>query len=450
MKSTLIAPPALWRSIRDDLLSTPHLERAGVGFAGRRDDASGPKLLLRDWAPVSRDEYLVQLGYHLEVSPVFWARASKRARETGESLIILHSHPRDGSKPKFSPSDDGGEVTLIPKIWARAEVPVGAVVVSPGGHRGRVSYPGKQSNESLELREPGEVDGEIGDSDHRFDRQVYALGTEGQSKLAAMHVGIVGAGGLGSHVVQQLVHLGIGRITVIDPDRVSVTNLSRLVGASRWDARRGRRKTQVARRLAARVGGPTRIESIDLSVLDGEVAGQLLSCDVVFGCTDNQLSRVLLNLVAYQYYVPVVDLGTEIQASGAMGGRVSWLAPGSPCLWCARILDPERVRVEQLPNATLKAELERGYVEGLSEPAPSVVSINGVVASLGVTELLARATGFAGNESRSNLLLYRLSDGVVRRAALEPHAMCAVCSSSGALGAGDLATAPWGGPPPAG
>ena len=165
---------------------------------------------------------------------------------------------------------------------------------------------------------------------------------------------------------------------------------------------------------------------------------RLLGCDPVFGCTDNQLSRAVLNAMAFQFYPPVIDLGVELQAA-AMGGRVAWLAPGGACLWCMGVLDPEAVRVKQLPPALRRYEEARGYILGHDEPAPAVVSINGVIASLGVTEMLARLTGFAGAAARSSLLLYRLADGVVRRTSPRPGPARQTCSAAGIFGAGDLA-----------
>jgi hypothetical protein len=126
-----------------------------------------------------------------------------------------------------------------------------------------------------------------------------------------------------------------------------------------------------------------------------------------------------------------------------MGGRVSWLAPGSACLWCAGILDPDRVRAEQLPPELAEAERGRGYITGIDEPAPAVVSINGVIASVAVTELLARWTGFAGSSSRADLLLYRLGDGSLRRISPQRSAECPTCGRDGLAGAGDLAAPPW-------
>lgn len=440
---SLTAPPALWKAIQSDLLSTPDLERAAVGFAGVNDAGGATRLLLRDWAPVSVDEYLVQLGNHLEVSPVFWARAAKRARATNESLVIMHSHPRDAGSPRFSHSDDAGERLLVPGLRARAGVPVAAVVVSPGGATARHADGGTAT--PIELSIVGGPSVRVANmfKGDAFDRQVRALGKEGQMLLRSLTVGVVGAGGLGSHVIQQLVHLGVGRVIVIDPDRVADTNLSRLVGASRLDVWLHRKKTRVAQRLSRRLHRLTEVVPVSRSVMEPAVGRRLLDCDVVIGCTDNQFSRVVLNTLAFQYYIPVMDLGVELQISGAMGGRVAWLAPGHACLWCMGILDSERVRIEQLPQATRDEEVARGYIQGVEEPAPAVVSINGVVASLGVTEVLARFTGFAGTEPRGSLLMYRLRDGVVRRTTPSAVADCPTCSCSGLLGMGDLASSPW-------
>jgi molybdopterin/thiamine biosynthesis adenylyltransferase len=438
----LLVPPTLWETIRGDLLSTPDLERAAVAFSGQVTRGSGKRLLLRDWAPVPADDYLVQLGSHLEVTPAFWARATKRARLTGEALVVLHSHPRDPDIPRFSGSDNQGENQLIPKIHARAQVPVAAVVVSPAGQSARVTSPQGQRH-PLSITTLGAAPPPSDTPfDPRYERQVQALGKAGQATLNRMTVGVVGAGGLGSHVIQQLLHLGVGDIVVVDHDRVARSNLSRLVGATWSDAFWKRRKTTVSKRLARRTRRAAKVVAVPRSVTRSGGAAPLLNCDIIIGCTDNQWSRTVLNRLAYQYYIPVLDLGVELQTQGAMGGRVTWLAPGSACLWCLGILDPDRVRIEQLPAATRQEEAARGYIQGLDEPAPAVVSINGVIASLAVTELLARKTGFAG-PNRPNLLMYRLNDGVVRRSNTPSRDGCPTCTTTGTMGAGQLTTPPW-------
>lgn len=67
--------------------------------------------------------------------------------------------------------------------------------------------------------------------DGRYDRQVRAFGPEGQAVLERMSVAIVGLGGTGSIVAQQLAHLGGGRLLLIDHDEFDMSNLNRLQGA---------------------------------------------------------------------------------------------------------------------------------------------------------------------------------------------------------------------------
>lgn len=441
--TTLHAPPELWEAIRDDLLSTPEVERAAVGYAGIASSDVNPRLFLREWSPLDPRDYLVQLGHHLEVSPVVWARAAKRARETGEALLVMHSHPR--GRAFFSSSDDAGEDALVPKLHARAPVPIGSLVIAPDSLATRVWHPGARSAPlSLKLvGVQGDPRAASESTDELFDRQARALTREGQAALRQLRVGVVGAGGLGAHVIQQLVHLGVGELVVVDHDRVARSNLSRLVGARRRDVWRRTKKVKLAKRLARATGSPTLVKPLSGDVTDETTARTLLACDVILGCTDNHWSRMVLNALAYQYYVPVLDLGVEIQPGGASGGRVSWLSPGSACLWCTNVLSAERIRIEQLPPAIRQVEQQRGYIRDIDEPAPAVVSINGVVASLAVTELLARATGFAGDAPRPSFLLYRIADGTVRRVSSQPQSTCPTCSLRGALGAGDLVPAPW-------
>lgn len=272
--------------------------------------------------------------------------------------------------------------------------------------------------------------------DPRFARQALAVGYDGNQALRELTVGVVGLGGLGSHVISQLAHLGVGTIVGLDFDRVEQSNLSRLVGATRWDATFRRRKTAVARRTVRRLGTST-FTTIDGRVEPPDNARQLLGCDLVVGCTDTQTSRAVLNTLAWQYYLPVVDLGVQLRANGNSGGRVTWLLPHTPCQWCREILDPEVVRAEQLPEHIRQAEFDAGYIADLHLEQPAVVSVNGTIASIAVTETLARLTGFAG-EDRGDMLVLKLRDGTVRRVGGRPRPGCPTCSRAGNLGAGDL------------
>src|SRR5206468_1741580 len=88
-------------------------------------------------------------------------------------------------------------------------------------------------------------------SEVSFDRQVRAFGAAGQDRLREMRVGIVGLGGTGSIVLEQLAHLGVRRFLLMDPDFVERTNLNRLVGSTESDV--GKSKVEVATAYAKRI-----------------------------------------------------------------------------------------------------------------------------------------------------------------------------------------------------
>lgn len=433
--SSLVLPTALETGLTNHLLADPAQERVAVLFAGRHMTPRGWRLLARDWWAADQRDYMVQGAYHLEIEPGLWARAAKRARTTRESIVIAHSHPSDPDVPDFSPTDDAGERRLLPKLEARAPGPHAALVASPGGLRARL-HDSDADPTPLAVGPPLTHSVPTTALDARFDRQRIAIGSEGQALLSIMSVAVVGLGGLGSHVVQQLLHLGVGHLVAIDPDRIEPSNLSRVVGAKSSDARERAPKIAIARQLADELHASTRLTLIAGDVRESASVARLLEADFVFGCTDTQLSRLMLNALAHQYYVPVLDLGVELQLGGSMGGRVSAIGPDGGCLWCWGILSPDRIRLEQLP-AELRAEyVRRGYVTDLDVEQPAVVSINGVVASLGVTEMLRRVTGLAADHEPAAMLLYRLGDGTVRRVG-RVTAKCVTCAGP-TTGLGEL------------
>ena len=80
--------------------------------------------------------------------------------------------------------------------------------------------------------------------DTRFDRQIALFGEEGQYRLRACHAVLPGAGGLNMQTIQQLAHLGVGKMSVIEPEKLDSTNLNRYVGAKHDDV--GKNKTEIA------------------------------------------------------------------------------------------------------------------------------------------------------------------------------------------------------------
>jgi len=267
----------------------------------------------------------------------------------------------------------------------------------------------------------------------QFERSVRAFGAEGQARLASLTVGIVGLGGIGSLVAEQLAHLGVRRFLLIDPDTIEASNLNRVVGADYGSV--GKFKVEVSETMIRRIN-PT----VDVDVLVGNVTmstdiRRLLKCDFVFCCTDSHGSRAVMNQLAYQFLIPIIDIGVLIQAKSnkivSISGRIQMLAPGLPCLVCHNLLDPEEVRRDLLSD---EERVRDPYIVGAVEPQPSVVSLNGTVASLGVTMMLSAVVGIPVR-TRHQVVLF--DKGTVRAVTSEQSPDCVVCSLRGTLARGE-------------
>jgi hypothetical protein len=195
-------------------------------------------------------------------------------------------------------------------------------------------------------------------------------------------------------------------------------------------------KVEVAAEHAQQIQRNAEVELTVGDVADHSVSRQLLTCDVIFCCTDSHGSRAVLNQIAYQYFIPTFDLGVHVAAVNnevqSMTGRVQMLAPGLPCLVCHNLLDPEQVRQDLMTESQRMADQ---YVVGAYVPQPAVMSLNGTVASMGVTMMLSAIAGLPVDTRHQIVLFHR---GTVRSISSEPEPNCVVCSPRGAFGRGDV------------
>lgn len=229
--------------------------------------------------------------------------------------------------------------------------------------------------------------------EQRYSRHLGLFGAEGQERIAATAVAIVGLGGLGSHVAQQLAYLGVKRYALIDGDEVSLSNLNRLIGAGETDI--GTAKVAVAARLIKAVQ-PGAAVARGPANFDPASHGELLDgADILFGCVDGDPARLDLLPAASTRALPYVDLASDVTAEGEFGGRVVFAADGERCLSCLGELDQHALaRAQMSPEQRAADDAIYGVDRAaLADTGPSVVSVNGVVASLAVTEFLAWATG---------------------------------------------------------
>jgi len=414
-------PYRLGESLQEHVYRQDSHEHVTFGLVSYSNRGNSPLLLLRDLIPLRESDYIPnpEHGASWRGSAMFPIMES--AMERGLGILIFHAHDHAGV-PGLSRDDLQSANKLIPMFRKRvATRPHGTVVLSRTHAAGLVWLPNSRKPQPLHrVRWFGSaiIDFDCAAKSHQasiteeFARQTLVLGKEGQATLNSSTVAVVGAGGGGSHVIQQLLYAGVGRIIVIDPDVYENSNRHRLVSAERRDI--GRPKVDIFHRLAKRIGFGGRVHRVRAAIPDSEAIQALLKADVIVGCVDTLFTRADLQEIASRYLIPYVDIGTTIRplpdATGAdsrvvVSGNVLSFVPGSFCMWCSGFLSDEKLNHEQ--NGPT-----RGYFEKNNQEA-QVVSFNGLVASQAVTEVLQLLTGFRGiGLSEADLKIPR--DGVFR------------------------------------
>ena len=391
------------------------------------------RIVVRESDHPQLSAYSERTSVRVQLRPEFVAEVVQRARRNKESVIFVHTHPF--SLNEFSAIDDAGESELAAFLNQRIpEVAHAALLLTPEASIARELGTDKRLRvvgvgEKILWSDTSVVTG----ADDRYDRQIRTFGLEGQKILGSIRVGIVGVGGTGSAVLQQLVHLGVRDLVLIDPDTIEETNLNRLFGARPQDV--GQPKVAVAEAWAKRINPAAKIETKLDSTLKASVARSLADTDFVFCCKDSHGSRAVLNQFAYQYLVPTIDMGVVIAVQAGkvthVAGRTQMLAPGLACLACGNLLDAEQIRRDLLTDFERRAD---PYILGEPEPAPAVISLNSTMASLAVTMFLNAVAGVPGS---GRFLNYNAITGICRPAICTPHPSCVVCSFRGAIARGD-------------
>lgn len=223
-----------------------------------------------------------------------------------------------------------------------------------------------------------------------------------------MSVGVIGLGGGGSMICEQLAHLGVGAITAIDFDVVKEHNLSRIVGATSEDAAMGVKKVEVARRLVARIDSAIRFEPIDGDISERHVAEQLMGVDFIFLATDTMTSRHVANAIVHSHLIPMIQIGAKIDLRETKEIESVYVAvrpvyPGRGCLHCAGLIDPYELQREEASEEEREAQNYLGLPETID---PSVITLNGIGASIATNTMLMSAVGLA----KRTLLDHRLFD----------------------------------------
>lgn len=419
-----------------------HREEAVFFLAGMSKSKKQLNLLVREVIPVPRDGFIEKRSAYLKIDPDFMMPVIKKARLEKLSVISVHSHPFSDNSVTFSSIDDYGDNLLMPKIQQRVlGRPHAVMVFGKSSVDARIWEIGEKESRPVDLIKivgypmrkiyPTSASKQNGTKiSNMHHRQILAFGEAGQKKIQETEVAIVGLGGTGSQVFQQLAHLGVKKLILIDDDYVEESNRSRMVGSIPEDSARKIPKVDVMKRFGKEIAPDVRIRSLKKSVNILSAALELKNVDVIFCCTDNLSSRLVLNRLAFQYLIPLIDLGIDIHSTEmgkirTAGGHVVTILPDGPCLACMGILTPEALQQESNQS---------GYISGQYIPNPSVISLNGVVASLAVTEFLNLMTGFERRKGGWTYQVYDILKGEIRREKMDHTHSCNICKEVKSLG----------------
>jgi hypothetical protein len=294
--------------------------------------------------------------------------------------------------------------------WVEADVPHASVIMLPDGQMfGRVLWQGNEFTPLDCIAVAGS------DLHFWYDKQesgtaadftashAQAFGTGTIERLRRLSIAVVGCSGTGSPVIEQLVRLGVGELVLVDDDHVEARNVNRILNSTITDAEQQRPKPEMLADAIRRIGLGTRVHVFKQNLWSRDVVQAVAECDIVFGCMDTIGGRFLLNTLATYYTLPYFDLGVRLEAvpEGLDEGRireicgtVHYLQPGLSSLISRGLVTMEKVREEGLrrndPEAYRQQVEEDGYIRGVEEHQPAVISVNMFIASLAVNDFLAR------------------------------------------------------------
>ncbi|MGH6967884.1 MAG: HesA/MoeB/ThiF family protein [Stellaceae bacterium] len=210
------------------------------------------------------------------------------------------------------------------------------------------------------------------------------VGEEGQAKLLAAHVLVVGAGGLGSPLLLYLAAAGIGTLGIVDDDQVDLTNLQRQIVHATSSV--GSPKTASAQRTLAAINPDVRVETHPVRLDECNARDILARYDLVADGGDNFATRYLLNDLCYRLRKPLVGAALS-PFDGQLSTFKAYLGPPHPCYRC---LFREAPPPESVPRC---------------ETAGILGAIAGVMGTLQATEVLKELLGI-GESLSGQLLMY--------------------------------------------
>ena len=411
-----------------------HLAQDGLDYVpGVRGYRMLRSMFVRDRVLSARDERLVYLAIHnhFGTDSVAFSNDDLRSHERGYPALLDVARGMPVGALVFAREAIAGD------IWVSKQNRValdGATIV---GRRRRL-LTSKPCPISLQI-------------DSRYDRQARLFGDRGQHLLDKTKIVIVGLGGAGSLLAEFLGRLGVGHVILIDPERAEVSNLPRLVAASRYDAcswfvnpnrprwiqslgrLMARHKVDLARRNILRANPTARIETFATDFLEPHIANHIRDCDYIFLAADSMRARLLFNAFVHQYLIPGTQVGVKITIDKTTGivhdvyATTRPVTPESGCLWCNKFINPIKLQDESISDEDRQGW---GYIDDQDIAAPSVMTINALSTAQAANDFMFYMTGLITKGASQNYMRFRPTDREVSWDKPRKDSNCIECGLS--------------------
>lgn len=360
----------------------------------------------------AREDYKRQSGAALEVDFNSFMRSvliEADERVDVDTIIDVHTHPFSQSKAFFSGIDDVDESGFAKYLYDR-DLKYASIVFTQTTYRARYWHVGRNgvatpSCALVKTQTAPEAICSPDDStraetlDDMFDRGVRALGLDSMRRIAAAQaITIIGVGGLGSVIAEHLIHMGFSHLRLIDYDKLEITNMNRIVGATMEDAKTGRLKVDAVRDHLLSINLQAEVEALPFSVFDDSVNRSIAESDWVLVASDNYASRLHVQELCFAYFVPFITAGVNITVEDGevtdMSGEVILVRMGDHlCLSCLGRVNYNEVAREIHPDAAVREGLiDKGYVSGADVKEPAVKTLNTHLATMAVDTLVNQYT----------------------------------------------------------
>lgn len=367
----------------------------------------GPRLriLVRDFIEVPHEACAKRTDCNLVWPGSYIEDAIEVAERDRNGILLLHSHP--GGYAAFSDIDDESDRNIMPCIFAAFEGLHGSAVMLPNGCIFARLYDqnGKQTPVDMVSVAGDDIRYWWRDDMLNAERRPMAFTSDMTSELSRLTVCIIGVSGTGSLAAEQMCRLGFGRVVGIDYDHMERRNLNRILNSTMADAVAGRSKVVVFGERVNQYREVPYFEGIEANVMSRKAVLAAAQADIIVCCVDSIRGRMVADRLAAAFLLPLIDIGVVIPTRktnegvviAEVCGRIDYVFPGGSSLRDRGVYTPETLLAESLAEVAPVAHAEQvkaGYIQGLTEQAPSVIALNMRAASTGVMEFIARAYPF--------------------------------------------------------